>query len=146
MMMPANFSAIAETEMTYVVGGGLEAYLAPVMTAANWQTYNTNLITIIGNAFMGNYISNTLGNIFGGEYYVGKVAGSFADDLSGAFQGGFDAAQQKTKDAQWYHVVARNANGALNAGLNIVGNLAAVYTLAHGNAKSLHTSSVLKAF
>ena len=28
MMMPANFSAVAENEMTYVVGGGLMAAAA----------------------------------------------------------------------------------------------------------------------
>ena len=32
MMMPANFSAVAENEMTYVVGGSLVDVLAPVMT------------------------------------------------------------------------------------------------------------------
>ena len=37
MMMPANFSAVAENEMTYVVGGSLVDVLAPVMTTENWQ-------------------------------------------------------------------------------------------------------------
>ena len=49
MMMPANFSAVAENEMTYVVGGGLVDVLAPVLPTADWQRFNTNLVTIIGN-------------------------------------------------------------------------------------------------
>ncbi len=49
MMMPANYSAIAENEMTYVVGGGLleaiGSVTAPVWGAANVKTFNTNLLT-----------------------------------------------------------------------------------------------------
>ncbi len=42
MMMPANFSAVAENEMTYVVGGSLVDVLAPAMTTANWQNVSGN--------------------------------------------------------------------------------------------------------
>ena len=52
MMMPANFSVVAENEMTYVVGGGvieaIGSVTAPIWTAANVKTFNTNLVTIIG--------------------------------------------------------------------------------------------------
>ena len=42
MMMPANFSAISENEMTYVNGGAsLAEILAPELTVKNWQTFNT---------------------------------------------------------------------------------------------------------
>ena len=34
MMMPANFSAVSENEMTYVMGGSVADYLAPAMGAA----------------------------------------------------------------------------------------------------------------
>ena len=44
MMMPANFSAVAENEMTYVVGGSLVDVLAPAMTTENWQNVSTNVI------------------------------------------------------------------------------------------------------
>ena len=37
MMMPANFSAVSENEMTYVMGGSVADYLAPAMGAAQWQ-------------------------------------------------------------------------------------------------------------
>ena len=57
MMMPANFSAISENEMTYVNGGAsLAEILAPELKVENWQKFNTNMVTIIGNSFMSNYI------------------------------------------------------------------------------------------
>ena len=72
MMMPANYSAIAENEMTYVVGGGLidaiGAVTAPVWTAANVKTFNTNLLTIIGNSFVTDVVKGTVGVVFGGNY------------------------------------------------------------------------------
>ena len=59
MMMPANFSAVAENELTYVVGGAsLVDYLAPVMTAQNWQNVSANVIKIVGNTFLKNYVSS----------------------------------------------------------------------------------------
>ena len=65
MMMPANYSAIAENEMTYVVGGGLleaiGSVTAPVWGAANVKTFNTNLITIIGNSYVSKVLGATLG-------------------------------------------------------------------------------------
>ena len=51
MMMPANFSAISENEMTYVNGGAsLSDILAPSLTLENWKKFNTNMVTIIGNS------------------------------------------------------------------------------------------------
>ena len=71
MMMPANYSAIAENEMTYVIGGGviefLGSFTAPVWDVNNLKTFNTNLITLVGNAFSGKLINNTLGYVFNGE-------------------------------------------------------------------------------
>ena len=37
MMMPANFSAVSENEMTYVMGGSVADYLCPVMTKKEWS-------------------------------------------------------------------------------------------------------------
>ena len=68
MMMPANYSVIAENEMTYVNGGALIDCFAPVMNSANWKTFNTNLIKIIGNSFMQPVIDATLGVMFGGSW------------------------------------------------------------------------------
>ena len=75
MMMPANYSAIAENEMTSVVGGGLleaiGSVTAPVCGAANVKTFNTNLITIIGNQYVGKVLKGTLGTSTA-KSYVGE--------------------------------------------------------------------------
>ena len=73
MMMPANFSAIAESEMTYVVGGAglveaLGAVTAPIWNADNVKTFNTNLIQIVGNSFVQPVVAGTLGVMFGGKW------------------------------------------------------------------------------
>ena len=75
MMMPANFSAIAESEMTYVVGGAslidaLGAVTAPIWNADNVKTFNTNLIQIVGNTYVQKLIPATLGVMFGGKWGV----------------------------------------------------------------------------
>ena len=75
MMMPANFSAVAENEMTYVVGGSLVDVLAPAMTTANWQNVSTNVIKIVGNAFLAKHTTNLLGELFDGNYVPGDVIG-----------------------------------------------------------------------
>ena len=75
MMMPANYSAIAENEMTYVVGGGviefLGSFTAPIFTVENLKTLNTNLVTIVGNTYMKDMLANTLGLVFTG--YTGNA-------------------------------------------------------------------------
>ena len=72
MMMPANFSVVAENEMTYVVGGGLleaiGSVTAPVWTPANVKTFNTNLLTIVGNSYVGKLVNATLGTMFSGVW------------------------------------------------------------------------------
>ena len=78
MMMPANYSVIAENEMTYVNGGAsfidaIGAVTAPI----------TNIVTLIGNNFVTSTIQNTLGYVFGGNAtkadlgtMFGKVVGA----------------------------------------------------------------------
>ena len=72
MMMPANYSVIAENEMTYVNGGAsfidaIGAVTAPIWNADNVKTFNTNVVTIVGNAFVNDMVHNTLGYVFGGN-------------------------------------------------------------------------------
>ncbi len=134
MMMPANYSAIAENEMTYVVGGGLidaiGAVTAPVWTAANVKTFNTNLLTIIGNSFVTDVIGGTVGVVFGGHY------GEKYKDAEG-------------KEKRWTVLgknkglwTALDPNGptketnGLNKFLQGVGALAAVYQLGTSTAKT----------
>ena len=124
MMMPANFSAVAENEMTYVVGGAsLVDYLAPVMTAQNWQNVSANVIKIVGNSFLDAYTSSILGQLFDGNYVPGDVIGFSVKNLDKAYNKGYN-----TFGGNWGFAV-----GALNAGMQILGGLSAIYTLGSGS-------------
>ena len=132
MMMPANYSAIAENEMTYVVGGGLleaiGSVTAPVWGAANVKTFNTNLITIIGNQYVGKVLKGTLGNVFGGSYLVKTGEG--------------DDAKRNTifgKDKSLWNALDPNGDketNGFNKFMQGIGALAAVYTLGTSTTKS----------
>ena len=136
MMMPANYSAIAENEMTYVVGGTLGDILAPKLEVADWKRFNTNMVTLIGNAFMGGYIDNTLGKLFGGNYdpIHNSMIGGWFNRMSEI--GGEDAAFSGGP-------IIAGANKALNIGLNIAGNAAAIYNLATGTVKNKASSTIV---
>ena len=139
MMMPANFSAISENEMTYVNGGAsLSEILAPELKLENWQKFNQNMVTIIGNSFLGSYVSNTVGTLFGGAYVPGNLGKAWFSSVSKYYNSGYDAVVGNGTDAgMTYGNTALGAlNGALNAGLRIVGSAAAIYNLATGNAKN----------
>ena len=124
MMMPANYSVIAENEMTYVTGGGVIANVLPaVMTQANWKTFNTNLVKIIGNTFMKPVIDATLGVMFGGKWGEGEsLFGESTGTISGYYTG---------------------KSSVLNKIMGTLGGLAVVYTLGTGDAKTKHTDSVV---
>ena len=123
MMMPANFSAVAENEMTYVVGGSLVDVLAPVMTTENWQNVSANVIKIVGNSFLDAYTSSILGQLFDGNYVPGDVIGFSVNNLDKAYNKGYN-----TFGGNWGFAV-----GALNAGMQILGGLSAIYTLGSGS-------------
>ena len=123
--MPANFSAVSENEMTYVMGGSVADYLAPVMTKKEWSNFSKNLVTIIGNSYLGNFVNNTLGVIFSGTYVPGGVLSNFGSDISGIWNANFDGTDTKSK-------ILSGMAGVLNVGLNIAGNLAAIYNLGFG--------------
>lgn len=119
MMMPANFSAVAENEMTYVVGGSLVDVLAPAMTTANWQNVSANVIKIVGNSFLAKYTNDILAQLFDGNYVPGDVIGYSVKNLDKAYNKGYG-----TFGGNWGFAV-----GALNAGMQILGGLSAIYTL-----------------
>ena len=119
MMMPANFSAVAENEMTYVVGGSLVDVLAPAMTTANWQNVSANVIKIVGNSFLAKYTDDVLSQLFDGNYIPGDVIGYSVKKLDKAYNKGYG-----TFGGNWGFAV-----GALNAGMQILGGLSAIYTL-----------------
>ena len=139
MMMPANYSAIAENEMTYVVGGGLidaiGAVTAPVWTAANVKTFNTNLVTIIGNSYVSKVLGATLGVMFSGSWGEKNTAWSTAY--------GIEKDKKLTifgKNKALWNVLDPNGADEKTSGLNKfmqgIGALAAVYTLGTSTTKS----------
>ena len=119
MMMPANYSAIAETEMTYVVGG------ATVLEGL--QTLGNNVWTIIGNSFVKTLVDNTLGIMFGGNYQFGGVFKS----LGAVVSGGFDMTTQKPN----YNL--------LNSALQVVGLGAAAHQLATNDVQNYTSTNVV---
>ena len=138
MMMPANFSAISENEMTYVNGGAsLAEILAPELKVENWQKFNTNMVTIIGNSFMSSYIKNTVGVLFNGAYKPGNLGNAWLTGVKGAYGTGYDAGFGKHDNEQTAGDKFLNGgNGVLNAGLHMVGSAAAIYNLATGTVKN----------
>lgn len=121
MMMPANFSAVAENELTYVVGGAsLVDYLAPAMTTENWQNVSANVIKIVGNTFLKSYVSSAFDSVFDGNYVPGDFIGGVWNTVHRAYD----------KGAHTYENGAWGAGlGLLNAALSIAGGLSAIYTL-----------------
>ena len=138
MMMPANFSAISENEMTYVNGGAsLADILAPELKVENWQKFNTNMVTIIGNSFMSDYIGNTVGVLFNGAYKPGNLGNAWLTDVKGAYGTGSAAGFGKHDgELTAGDKFLNGANGVLNAGLRMVGSAAAIYNLATGTVKN----------
>ena len=125
MMMPANFSAVAENELTYVVGGAsLVDYLAPAMTTENWQNVSANVVKIIGNTFLNAYAEEAFKSVFDGHYVPGDFIGGVFSTVHHAYDKGFHTYQ----NTQW-----GAALGILNAGLSVVGGLSAIYTLGSGS-------------
>lgn len=110
MTFPANYAVIAEDELTYVTGGGVIANILPaVMTSENWRTFSTNMIKIVGNTFLGNFVSTILGTAFGTNYAFGGVISAINDQLAGST--------------------------GLVGPMKVVGGLAAIYTLGMGDSK-----------
>lgn len=138
MMMPANYSAIAENEMTYVVGGGLleaiGSVTAPVWGAANVKTFNTNLITIIGNSYVSKVLGATLGIMFSGAW------GTKDDTVAEVW--GYDKDKKITifgKNKALWNALDPNGpkeTNGFNKFMQGIGALAAVYTLGTSTTKS----------
>ena len=141
MMMPANFSAIAESEMTYVVGGAslidaLGAVTAPVWNAENVKTFNTNMIQIVGNTFVPRFVNGTLGILFGGNYLEKNQDGVPADKKLTVLG----------KNKGLWNAFDRNGEAetsGVNKFLAGVGALAAVYTLGTAKTKSYVAENTL---
>ena len=130
MMMPANYSAIAENEMTYVVGGGaiewLGSFTAPIFTTKNLKTLNTNLVTIIGNTYVESMIKNTLGLVFQGYTQDVKKTDVLANNIFATTYNQFKS-------------------GNVGDGIaSVLGTAAALYNLGQGATKNVVTNNALK--
>ena len=136
MMMPANFSAISENEMTYVSGGAsLSEILAPALTVENWQKFNTNMVTIVGNSFLDSFVNNTVGQLFNGAYKPGNLGKTWWNNtVVDAYNSGYTAGFGKG-DSTGARFLNTN-NGVLNVALRLAGSAAAVYNLATANTGS----------
>ena len=86
---------------------------------ANWQNVSANVIKIVGNSFLDKYTSDVLGQLFDGNYVPGDVIGYSVKNLDKAYNKGYG-----TFGGNWGFAV-----GALNAGMQILGGLSAIYTL-----------------
>ena len=142
MMMPANFSAVSENEMTYVMGGSIADYLAPVMGKKEWSTFSKNLVTIIGNSYLNNFVANTLGNVFSGRYVPGQVLDAFGYDIAHIWSENYVGGDEVPMKEQ----ILTGMQGVLNVGLNIVGNLAAIYNLGFGSVKNAAEKAAIPVF
>lgn len=143
MMMPANFSAVSENEMTYVMGGSVADYLAPAMGAAQWQNFHENLITIVGNKYVQGFLDNTVGAVFSGTWTPGDGLTGFGGQFSKIWKDNYtDNVTGESTGAQKF---GYGALGVVNSILNVAGNLAAIYNLGFGTAKNIVNDSVYKA-
>ena len=131
MMMPANYSAIAETEMTYVVGGDS---LFPVFNPLS--TLFTNVVNIIGNTFVPKVVNATIGEIFGGSYNFGNVFNGIGGALKNAYN-------VETPGKDGAEATKGGFNGVLNAGAQVLGGMAAVAQLMNNDVKVFTKETVL---
>ena len=134
MMMPANYSAIAETEMTYVVGGDS---LFPAFNPLS--TLFTNVVNIIGNTFVPKLVDATIGTIFGGNYHFGDVFNGIGTSLKNRYNGVLGTTQAEDNNK-----VTGGFNGVLNAGAAVVGGMAAVAQLMNNDVMNYTSSTVIK--
>ncbi len=137
MMMPANYSVIAENEMTYVVGGGvieaIGAVTAPRWTWDNVKQFNTNIVTLVGNAYVNSFVQKTFGVLFNtGDTTWEQVKNIPADLIGGKEQG---------LGSQVFHALGMVA-GAYNLGMVSVANKAADVKLFKADPKPKYHGTV----
>ena len=128
MMMPANYSAV-NAEVVYG-GAGIGDYLPNVWNSSNVKTFNTNILTILSNTFVGAVVEVTLGTMFGGDW--GKDGTTlFGDDGS--------ITSLLKYGIKNYDVDGASEMNALNKFMTGLGVAASVYTLGTTGAKNALT-------
>ena len=131
MMMPANFSAVSENEMTYVMGGSVADYLCPIMTKKEWSQFSKNMVTLVGNHYVASFLDNTIGAMFSGAWVPGDGMKGFGTAIKGIWTTNYGTPSTTGEK------IKGGLLGVANVGLNIVGNLAAIYNLGFGTAKNI---------
>ena len=122
MMMPANFTAV-NSEVVY---GGADLFsiladtTAPIWGPANVKTFNTNIVTLVGNAFVDNFVHGTFGYVFS----EGASWKGLGESLKSTF-------------------VAKNGQAG-ETFAKVLGNVAAIYNL--GNATVANKAGDVKLF
>jgi hypothetical protein len=87
MIMPANYSVIAENELTYVDGGAFAFYVDPIRDGG--QQLATSIVKWIGNAYTSDVLDTFIGVWFKedtSEGYVG-LKGNLKNGIKNLFQG-----------------------------------------------------------
>ena len=135
MMMPANFSAVSENEMTYVMGGSVADYLTPIMTSKEWQQFSKNMVTIVGNKYVQGFLDNTVGAMFSGTWKPGVGMAGFGKQFSDIWDANYTS--KLTGNDSNFQLFKWGLKGVGNCALNVVGNLAAIYNLGFGKAKNI---------
>ena len=143
--MPANFTAV-NSEVVY---GGADLFsiladtTAPIWNAANVKTFNTNLVTIVGNKYVQGFLDNTVGAVFSGTWTPGDGLTGFGGQFSTIWKKNYtDNVTDESTGAQKF---GYGALGVVNSILNVAGNLAAIYNLGFGTAKNIVGEGVYKA-
>ena len=132
--MPANFSAVSENEMTYVMGGSVADYLCPIMTSKEWQNFSKNMVTIVGNKYVQGFLDNTIGAMFSGTWKPGVGMAGFGTAMGSIWDTNYT--NKLGDDTTNFQKFKWGLKGAGNIALNVVGNLAAIYNLGFGTVKN----------
>ena len=140
MMMPANFSAVSENEMTYVMGGSIADYLAPAMSKTEWSRFSKNMVTLVGNHYVAGFLDNTIGAMFSGAWVPGNGLKGFGSQFSAIWDANYT--KKLGDDTTGLQKAGYGALGVVNCALNVVGNLAAIYNLGFGEVKNVVKDTV----
>ena len=120
MMMPANFSAIAENEMTYVIGGSA--------LTDGIKRVSTNAVTMVGNTYVGALVNATLGTMFSGVW--GSEGGFSLTGDKGTFSHLFNYGLKGTTEMNGFNKL-----------MGVIGVGAAIYNL--GTAETVNATDRL---
>ena len=88
-------------------------------------------------------VSNTVGVLFGGSYRPGALGNAWYTDVKDSYNAGYNAGFGKHENETAGDKFLNGSNGALNAGLRMVGSAAAIYNLATGTVKNTVNENAL---